>query len=181
MESFPNELNFIISKQLPLRDLESWCLTNTQTYRICQDDHFWKLKVQNDFPESINPTNDKWKQFYYYLVRNSRFVQIFLDHQHVDRILVPPDITLDQLIRRLSISHNMLMIFTDNRGNINNLVIIKDGETKPVQFDLTSIYRVYMLTDPSIIGKYNRNFPDINPVELKYHIAQTPPIVFRSK
>ena len=50
MENIAPEVLFKILLDSNYRDLTSYCLGNTNIYNICQDEYFWKQKLDRDYP-----------------------------------------------------------------------------------------------------------------------------------
>ena len=64
------EMDRHVLLQLDLESLEYMCSTNKYFYDICQNDYFWRLKVQHDFGDDVaqlKPLNDTFKKQYYYI------------------------------------------------------------------------------------------------------------------
>jgi hypothetical protein len=66
----------------PLTDLLNICELSQEYHRICDNDHFWKLKVEKDFGLSTNPFGLEWVQVYTQLFQQrhlQRLTQLMQD------------------------------------------------------------------------------------------------------
>jgi len=68
----PVELVLTIMLNLEGYDLLKLCNTNQLVYRYCQDEKFWKLKVQHDYNRSTKPSDLIWRTFYLLLLDNNK-------------------------------------------------------------------------------------------------------------
>ena len=89
MENLSPEIIFQILLDSDYRDLTSYCLGNSNAYNICQDEYFWKQKLDKDYGglRQYKPTNLTYQQQYvslynlptlYQAINNSRFDQLML-------------------------------------------------------------------------------------------------------
>jgi hypothetical protein len=68
------ELDQLLLVNLPLSSLKDVCQTNSYLNSICQDDYFWKLKVEHDFLPIITafkPLDETYLEQYQYLLQIS--------------------------------------------------------------------------------------------------------------
>lgn len=60
----PYEINYDIMLSLSGLDLLNMCKVNTYTKNICNDERFWKDKLQLDYGHLEKPINESYKEFY---------------------------------------------------------------------------------------------------------------------
>ena len=61
----PYEVRMHVVVKMPYPDVLRFCVTSTEAKIICDDDFFWKLKLEHDFPEKDGPLRDdflEWKR-----------------------------------------------------------------------------------------------------------------------
>ena len=80
IESLPLDLQRQLALDLSLDDLDNLCRTSRTLAKICNDETFWRLRLQQDFPNEFkildkirdvnNVTYKKIYEIYHYLLRN---------------------------------------------------------------------------------------------------------------
>lgn len=87
------ELDIEILLNLDMKDLKSICRTNKNLSKICNNEIFWKLKLDTDFPNiaslDMKSNNKTWKQYYkdvfkkYQLFNKNFLTQIRIEDRDV--------------------------------------------------------------------------------------------------
>ena len=68
-QKLPNVINYKILAELPLKNLQTMCLTNKKYANICKSDKFWMQKILLDFPELKNiPEKITAKEWYFQIL-----------------------------------------------------------------------------------------------------------------
>ena len=89
MENIAPEILFKILLSTDYRDLASYCLGNTNIYNICQDEYFWKQKLDKDYPglRQYTPTNLTYQQQYISLYNLPTLEQAIEDYR-LDQVIL---------------------------------------------------------------------------------------------
>ncbi len=89
----PYEVRMYIVVQMPYPDVIRFCATSKAAKIICDDDYFWKLKVQHDFPNEMKYIVEelhqgKWRKLYekYWEESSEKFVRCATDG-HIDCVI----------------------------------------------------------------------------------------------
>ena len=79
--------------------LNKLCLIHPSINQICNDDNFWRLKLNKDFSLYNNPTNSTWKD-YYMLLYIPKQIPVYIDKQQIGTISIRRTETMQDLINK---------------------------------------------------------------------------------
>ena len=65
-QDLPKNPTMLVALQAPIGSLKSLCKTNKKLAEICRQDHFWKLRTEQDYPEYVDkkPKDLSWRKWY---------------------------------------------------------------------------------------------------------------------
>lgn len=133
----PGINNILIS--LPLKSLLALCESEAEVNRICQDDNFWRKRIEYEFPyEHVNVINHK--QYYKQLYQITIPVEIYTDNEFNGIFRIQSQ-QLDKIRNKL-IGRYQYILYGDDEGNIIGF----SDTNKDYFFDTSTIDKIYIYT-----------------------------------
>ena len=118
MEQVPSYVLYDQLSGLPLQDILNLCQVNSQYNQICNDNNFWGLKIQREFPGvNLNEVNVPLRDLYINLyTENRKSIKIFLNNQYALNIRVnnPRETFNERLANELNQPY--IVLYTDHQG-----------------------------------------------------------------
>ena len=114
MDKFDAQVLFEIALGLDLPDILSFCSTNQKINRlVCQNDHFWRRKIKEEFPEYLNLEKERGLREQYKLLYGLRDLKEKLELEENLRELYD--------LEYLDLRNNKLTSLPESIGNLSNL------------------------------------------------------------
>jgi len=152
MNELPIELIYNITESLPGIEILKLCQTNSYFNQICQNSRLWSMKIKQDFPTTIVPTDKTAKDTYISLI-DQRINRLFTTNikyvlYQFGQILL---LSLKSMPFKVEVYPNRLFMDKPDIwiGSIDLYTSIKD--------DIINIY------NNNVNGKYFIVYPDLYP------------------
>ena len=84
--SLPDDI--LISDIIPhlsLYDLLQLCQTHPRFAKLCRGDLIWRIRSQKEYPEIPKPDKISWRDFYMYLITNTKYVPVIYKNIHIGK------------------------------------------------------------------------------------------------
>ncbi len=98
----PSDVLFELLLKITFPTLAHLCSSNKEINKICNDEYFWQLKTQQDYPNKSLPPQLTWKQYYLALVQHKiREIPVYVNDILYKNIFVLQNESIQSLATKL--------------------------------------------------------------------------------
>lgn len=166
--TLPDELILDILTKLPISNLLHLCQTNQRIYNICQDEKFWKIKYNNDFPD-IPRSYMSWKQSYLDIYNSIYNLPVFYEKENIlltqlpgSRYLKPYAYGKKIINSNLVIDPEYIILYLDEEINLVGLDWVKNNVVeRSIIIQNLPVTKIFIINNKNAISMFIKLVNDI--------------------